>query len=96
MIQPDQIILKHVVSEKATEATSHLNQYTFKVSPRANRVMVAQAIKKTFGVDVVRVNISNTKPKAKVDRSRRGRFSLVGGYKKAIVALKPGQSIELI
>ena len=52
MIHRDSIILEHVITEKATEATSLANQYTFKVARSANRVAVKQAIESQFGVEV--------------------------------------------
>lgn len=96
MIQADKILQEMVVTEKATELTSSANQYTFKVHPDANRISVAQAVEKTFGVEVARVNVINVKRKAKRDRMRRGRFSYRGGMKKAIVSLKQGERIEIV
>lgn len=89
------VLLKMLVTEKATEMQSHGNQYTFKVDPRANRVNVARAVEETFKVDVRRVNIMNVKPKAKRDRQRPGRLGRKPGMKKAIVTLKEGQAIDL-
>ncbi len=96
MLHPDQIILQHVVTEKATEATSNLNRYTFKVVGAANRVAVKNAIEKQFGVTVQGVNILNVKPKFKRDRMRRGNMGRKPGYKKAIVRLKAGETIDLV
>ncbi len=95
MIQRDAILIEHVVTEKATEAASHANQYTFKVADQANRVAVRQAIEAQFGVEVAGVRILHVKPKAKADRMRRGKVGSRPGYKKAIVRLKQGHTIEL-
>ena len=95
MIHRDSIILEHVITEKATEASSHANQYTFKVSNLANRLSVKHAIEVQFGVDVAAVRIANVKPKFKTDRMRRGKVSRRAGYKKAIVRLKEGSTIEM-
>jgi large subunit ribosomal protein L23 len=95
MIHRDSIILEHVITEKATEATSLANQYTFKVARGANRVAVKQAIESQFGVEVDCVRIANIKPKFKMDRTRRGRVTRRQGFKKAIVRLKEGSTIEL-
>lgn len=95
MIYRDTILLEHVITEKATEAASHANQYTFKVAGEANRVSVKQAIEGQFGVEVAQVRIANVKPKFKQDRMRRGRVSRRSGYKKAIVRLKEGSAIEM-
>lgn len=96
MVQPEQIIVQHLVTEKATEATSNLNRYSFKVARDANRVAVKAAIEKQFGVSVIGVNILNVKPKLKRDRMRRGNVGRKPGYKKAIVRLKEGDTIDLV
>ena len=95
MIQRDSILMEHVITEKATEAASHANQYTFKVAGAANRVAVKQAIEAQFGVEVAAVRISNVKPKFKQDRMRRGKVGRRSGYKKATVRLKEGSTIEM-
>jgi large subunit ribosomal protein L23 len=91
----DHILVEHVVSEKATEASSAANQYTFKVNSSANRVAVRQAVEKQFGVEVDKVRVLNVKPKAKRDRMRRGNAGFKSGYKKAIVRLKEGSTIDM-
>ncbi len=92
----DGILLETVVTEKATALSSSVNQYTFKVHPSSNRLSVAHAVEKTFDVTVKGVNIINVKPKARRDRTRRGRFGFRGGYKKVVVSLLEGDSIEMI
>ena len=97
MINAEQIILKAVVTEKATQATSNLNSYTFKVSPGANKISVAQAVEKTFpNVNVTKVRIINVRPKLKRDRTRRGQYGVKSGYKKALVTLQAGQSLDIV
>lgn len=96
MLHPENVILQHMVTEKATEATSNLNQYTFKVATASNRVAVKDAVQKQFGVTVTSVNILNVKPKAKRDRMRRGNMGRKPGFKKAIVRLKAGETIDLV
>ncbi len=96
MIQADRILQEFIVTEKATELSSNENKYTFKVHPSANTVSIKQAVEKTFGVAVTKVNVINIKPKAKRDRARRGRLGHKAGVKKAIVSLKEGNQIEVI
>jgi len=96
MIQTEKILLKQLVTEKATDASSKLNHYTFKVSGDANRISVKQAIEKQFGVSVQSVNVLNVRPKFKRDRMRRGKLGRKPGYKKAIVRLAAGQTIDLV
>lgn len=91
----DHILIEHIISEKATEASSAANQYTFKVSKASNRVAVRQVVEKQFGVEVRQVRIINVKPKAKRDRTQRGKVGFKSAYKKAIVRLKDGFTIEM-
>ena len=95
MIHRDSIILEHVITEKATEASSHANQYTFKVASGANRLSVKHAIEEQFDVEIQAVRIANVKPKFKADRMRKGKVRRRLGYKKAIVRLKEGSTIEM-
>ena len=71
------------------------DQYLFKVHPSATRTQVADAVERTFGVSVTRVNVMNLKPKLKRDRTRRNRLGSKGGMKKAVVTLKQGDAIDL-
>lgn len=96
MIIPDKIIKSFIVTEKAGNLSANLNQYTFEVSSFANRIEIARAVEKLFNVNVTRVNILNKKPKVKMDRSRRGKMGTKSGYKKAIISLKSGDTIEII
>ena len=95
MIQIENILIEHLVTEKATQASSLLNQYAFKVTRNANRVSIRQAVERRFNVTVEAVRVLNVKPKAKRDRSRRGRVGRKPGYKKAIIRLKAGDTIDL-
>lgn len=96
MIIANNILREFRVTEKAANLAANLNQYTFEVNPRANRIEVARAVEKVFNVSVTKVNILNRKPKAKTDRARGGRPGTKGGHKKAIVSLKEGDKIELV
>jgi large subunit ribosomal protein L23 len=89
-VEAAQIVLAPVVSEKSYGGTAD-RLYTFKVHKDAHRTQVRQAVEELFGVKVARVNIVTVKPKPK----RRGMIKGVKpGWKKAIVLLHPGQSIE--
>lgn len=95
MINAETIIKEPVISEKATVASSTTNTYTFKVCGCASKTMVSQAIEKAYPkVNVTSVRIINVHPKAKRSRYRRGQVSMKGGYKKALVTLKAGQTID--
>jgi large subunit ribosomal protein L23 len=85
-----QIVLGPVVSEKSYAGTA-ASVYTFRVHQDAHRTQVRQAIEQLFDVNVIRVNIVKVQPKPK----RRGLTKGVRpGWKKAIVKLQPGQTIE--
>ncbi|MBC2603275.1 50S ribosomal protein L23 [Puniceicoccus vermicola] len=96
MIEPSKVLKESRVTEKATNLTANLNQYTFEVFPDATRTQVKQAVEQVFKVDVAKVNVLNVKPRVRPDRMRRNRAGRVSGMKKAIVTLKEGSSIEMI
>ena len=80
-----------IITEKAT-ILSEQNKTVFKVHEKANKRIIKKNIEKLFKVNVVKVNIINQKTKIKL---KQGRKSYKTGYKKAIVTLKKGQSIDL-
>ena len=80
-----------IVTEKAT-ILSEQNKTVFKVLKSADKKTIKKNIEKLFKVNVIKVNIINKKPKVKI---RQGKKSYKSGYKKAIVTLKKGQSIDL-
>jgi large subunit ribosomal protein L23 len=95
MLNAENIILETIVSEKATVACSTTNTYTFKVADSANKVSVAQAVEQAYAkVNVTNVRIVNVHPKAKRSRHRRGQTTMKSGYKKALVTLKAGQTLD--
>ena len=78
------------ITEKVL-ASQKLNQYVFKVDSEANKIMVANEVKKTYKVKVLNVNIINVPRRARKVGKTTGFKS---GFKKAIVTLAPGQTIE--
>ena len=80
-----------VVTEKAT-ILSEQNKTVFKVHSGANKKTIKKNIEKIFKVNVVKVNIINKKTKKKI---KQGKLATKSGYKKAIITLKKGQSIDL-
>ena len=71
---------------------SEQNKTVFKVHKNANKKIIKKNIEKLFKVKVIKVNIINKKTKIKM---RQGKVSKKTGYKKAIVTLKKGQTIDL-
>ncbi|UNM06292.1 MAG: 50S ribosomal protein L23 [Holosporaceae bacterium] len=85
-----EIVRSPLVTEKATFLTQN-NQYSFKVDARANKNEIAEAVEKIFKVDVLSVNTVKVQGKQKVFRGHRGVRS---DFKKAIVRLRQGQTID--
>ena len=84
-------ILSPNVTEKAT-SLSEFNKIVFKVHNGATKKSIKKNIEKIFKVNVVKVNTINFKRKSKIVR---GKKAFKPGYKKAIITLKKGQSIDL-
>ena len=84
-------IISPAVTEKAT-SLSEFNKVVFKVHRGASKNSIKRSVEKTFKVNVTKVNTINFKRKNKIIR---GKKSTKPGYKKAIVTLKKGQSIDL-
>ena len=84
-------IRQPIITEKAT-ILSEQNKTVFKVHSGANKTSIKKNIEKIFKVTVVKVNIIIQKRKKKI---KQGKLSIKPGYKKAIVTLKKGQSIDL-
>jgi len=88
------VIRRPLVTEKSNYQSNKLHQYTFEVQGDATRTLVKDAVEKLFDVKVVRVNIINTAGK----RSRRRNRRLLirdAGFKKAIITLAEGSSLEM-
>lgn len=84
-------LVKPLVTEKAANLAATF-KYVFKVSMKANKIEVAKAISDTYGVEVEAVNIIKMKGKAVSRGKIRGTRS---DFKKAIITLKKGQSIQI-
>jgi large subunit ribosomal protein L23 len=90
-LHPGEVLISPVVSEKSYGQIVQ-NRYTFKVHQDAHKTQVRQAVEELFDVKVLAVNIVKVQAKPK----RRGIHKGVRpGWKKAIVQLKPGDSIEI-
>jgi large subunit ribosomal protein L23 len=85
------VILAPVITEKATRG-SEFNQVTFRVRPDANKPLIKAAVETLFKVKVTGVNTINVMGKSKRFRGRLGQRS---DYKKAVVTLAEGNSIDV-
>ena len=85
------IIIRPIITEHSYDAMEQ-NKYTFEVAKNANKVEIAKAIEELFNVKVVKVNTLNVNPKTKRVRVVEG---LTRIWKKAVVTLKDGDTIEI-
>lgn len=90
MYDPRDIIVRPVISEKSYDMIEH-NRYTFEVAKTATKPQIADAVSEIFGVTVTNVNTMNVKGKPRRVRVAKGKTR---DWKKAIVSLKEGDSIE--
>ena len=89
------IIVKPLVTEKMTAFTEKLNRFGFIVRPGANKLEIKKEVEALYNVTVVSVNTMNYSGK---NKSRYTRSGIINGrtnaYKKAIVTLKEGDTID--
>ncbi len=91
MDNPYEIIKSIFRTEKETEM-SPLNKYLFVVNRKANKIQIKNAIEKIYNVKALKINTQNRKGKKRKIRFREGKRS---DWKKAIVTLKSGFSIDV-
>ena len=90
-MDPRSVIIRPVISEK-TYALIAAGKYTFRVDDRAHKFEIKDAVEKAFGVEVIKVRTSRGRSKPK----RRGLITgKTRSWKKAVVELAPGETIEL-
>ena len=88
-------ILDTIISPNVTEKSTSLSEFNkivFKVQKGANKKSIKKSIEKIFKVNVIKINTINQRPTTKMVRNKK---TLISGYKKAIITLKKGQSIDL-
>ena len=91
-MDPHQVIIRPVISEKSYNLIESEGQYTFQVDRRANKNQIRRAVEDAFDVSVAKVNTTNVKSKPKSQGLTRGRTST---WKKAVVKLVEGDRIDL-
>jgi large subunit ribosomal protein L23 len=90
-LEPYQIILKPLVTEKGTHQFTHRNAYPFQVNPWATKDEIKAAVQELFNVRVRKVRTQNRQGK---QRRYRFRMGTLPSWKKAIVTLHPEDRIE--
>jgi large subunit ribosomal protein L23 len=91
-LHPNEVLLAPVVSEKSYEQIESGHKYSFRVHPDAHKTQIRQAVEELFGVHVQSVNVIQVRSKPKRRGLSRGRRP---GWKKAIVKIGAGESIEI-
>jgi len=84
-------IISPNLTEKST-SLSEFNKVVFKVNKKANKKLIKKNIEKIFKVNVIKINTVNIRGKEKIVKNRK---AYKPGYKKAIITLKKGQTIDL-
>jgi len=91
------VLRRPVITEKNTRLME-IGQYCFVVAKDANKIQIKEAVEKAFRVEVLAVNVMNVRGKERKRSSRHSRRQSVGrtpSWKKAIVTLAEGQSIDV-
>lgn len=87
-----QLLIAPVITEKGTVLQEKHNQYLFRVAPRANKIQVREAVEKLFKVHVTGIRTVTVHGKMRRMGRNQGRKP---SWKKAIVTLKEGETIDL-
>ena len=90
------VLIRPVISEEATNSSELLSQYSFYVSPKANKLQIKEAIEKAYGVTVTKVSTMIFAPKVKMKYTKTGmQIGKTNKMKKAIIHVAEGQEIDL-
>ncbi|WP_153556926.1 50S ribosomal protein L23 [Roseimaritima sediminicola] len=90
-LEPHQVLLRPLVTEKGVHRASRNNQYAFEIHRQATKIDVRKAVETLFDVKVAKVRTQTRKGKARRFKFRVGR---TGDWKKAIVTLDPEHRID--
>ena len=90
------ILIKPIITEKATMDSELNNRYSFFVNTKANKVEIKKAVEAVYGVSVEKVRTINVRPDRRTRHTRSGiQNGKTNAAKKAIVQLAEGESIDL-
>ena len=90
------ILIKPIITEKATVASELRNCYTFEVNTKANKVEIKKAVEAAYGVSVEKVRTINVRPDRKTRFTKTGvQHGKTNAIKKAMVQLAEGETIDL-
>jgi large subunit ribosomal protein L23 len=90
------ILIKPIITEKATAISELNNCYTFQVNTKANKVEIKKAVEAAYGVSVEKVRTINVRPDRSTKFTKTGvQHGKTSAVKKAIVQLAEGEMIDL-
>lgn len=90
------ILIKPIITEKATEDSELYNRYSFFVDRAANKIQIKDAVESAYGVNVSKVRTMNIKPTVKTKYTKTGMVTgKTNSLKKAIVQIAEGDTIDL-
>ena len=90
------ILIKPIITEKATASSELRNCYTFSVNTKANKVEIKKAVEAAYGVSVEKVRTINVRPDRRTRHTKTGiQHGKTNAVKKAIVQLAEGEMIDL-
>ena len=91
-----EVLIKPILTEKANAQQEKLRRYAFKVDRRANKLEIKKAVEEFYGVSVVDVNTAVVPGKNKTRYTKAGFIQgMKGTYKKALVTVADGETIDL-
>jgi large subunit ribosomal protein L23 len=89
------ILIKPIITEKATLGSELYNRYTFLVNPKSNKVEIKKAVETVYGVNVEKVRTLNNGPERKMRYTKTGiQKGKTNATKKAIVQVAEGDAID--
>lgn len=89
------ILIKPIITEKATKAAEDKNVFGFVVNPKANKVEIKKAVEAAYGVSVTGVRTMNVRPNRKTRYTKTGiQTGKTNAYKKALVQVAEGDTID--
>jgi len=89
------ILIKPIITEKATADVENFNRYGFMVNPKANKVEIKKAVEAAYEVSVIKVRTINVRPDRKTRHTKTGvQTGKTNAIKKAIVQVAEGDSID--
>ena len=90
------ILIKPIITEKATADSELNNRYSFEVSTKANKIEIKEAVESAYGVSVEKVRTINVRPDRSTKYTKTGiQHGKTNAVKKAIVQLAEGETIDL-